>query len=218
VTKNTVTPIAVGENRYRVTELRRLIENQAVDIVAPDLPKVGGMRETRKIADVANQYYVPVAMHNVASPIATMAATHVGAAIPNSLAIEYSFLRARLVGGPRRGGRHRGRLHRGAGEARYRPHTRHGHRRGAYGRRRDAVRSGVSRSELDRRAQRVYRCLTRRKPKSSAEIEDFRSSTKRSVASSGATPRASTLAGPPSRFRTQKRRISSAGRTRRFLS
>jgi len=90
VTKNTVTPIAVGENRYRVvTELRRLIENQAVDIVAPDLPKVGGMRETRKIADVANQYYVPVAMHNVASPIATMAATHVGAAIPNSLAIEY---------------------------------------------------------------------------------------------------------------------------------
>jgi gluconate/galactonate dehydratase len=89
VTKGTTTPIAVGENRYRVTELRRLIENQAVDIVAPDLPKVGGMRETRKIADVANQYYVPVAMHNVASPVATVAATHVGAAIPNSLAIEY---------------------------------------------------------------------------------------------------------------------------------
>ena len=89
VTESTVTPIAVGENRYRVTELRRLIEDQAVDIVAPDLPKVGGMRETRKIADVANQYYVPVAMHNVASPVATMAAAHVGAAIPNSLAVEY---------------------------------------------------------------------------------------------------------------------------------
>ncbi|PHQ45746.1 enolase, partial [Halorubrum sp. C3] len=89
VTKSTTTPITVGENRYRVTELRRLIENQAVDIVAPDLPKVGGMRETRKIADVANQYYVPVAMHNVASPIATMAAAHVGTSIPNSLAIEY---------------------------------------------------------------------------------------------------------------------------------
>jgi gluconate/galactonate dehydratase len=47
------------------------------------------MRETRKIADVANQYYVPVAMHNVSSPVATMAAAHVGAAIPNSLAVEY---------------------------------------------------------------------------------------------------------------------------------
>jgi len=89
VTKSTLTPVAVGENRYRVTEHRRLLERQAVDIVAPDLPKVGGMRETRKIADVANQYYVPVAMHNVASPVATMAGAHVGAAIPNALAVEF---------------------------------------------------------------------------------------------------------------------------------
>jgi gluconate/galactonate dehydratase len=89
VTKSTLTPIAVGENRYRVTEHRRLLENQAVDIVAPDMPKVGGMRETRKIADVANQYYVPVAMHNVASPVGTVASAQVGAAIPNALAVEY---------------------------------------------------------------------------------------------------------------------------------
>ena len=47
------------------------------------------MRETRKIADVANQYYVPVAMHNVASPVATMAGAHVAAAIPNALAMEF---------------------------------------------------------------------------------------------------------------------------------
>ena len=89
VTQSTVTPVAVGENRYRVHGQRKLIEDQAVDIVAPDLPKVGGMRETRKIADLANLYYVPVAMHNVASPVATMASAHVGAAIPNSLAVEY---------------------------------------------------------------------------------------------------------------------------------
>jgi gluconate/galactonate dehydratase len=89
VTEQTTTPIAAGENRYRVTEHRRLIEDEAVDIVAPDLPKVGGMRETRKIADVANQFYVPVAMHNVASPVGTMASAQVGAAIPNALAVEY---------------------------------------------------------------------------------------------------------------------------------
>jgi gluconate/galactonate dehydratase len=89
VTSGTVTPIAAGENRYRVTEQRRLIEDGAVDIVAPDMPKVGGMRETRKIADVANQYYVPVAMHNVSSPVGTMASAQVGAAIPNTLAIEF---------------------------------------------------------------------------------------------------------------------------------
>ena len=89
VTESTRTPIATGENRYRVTEHRRLLEDGGVDIIAPDLPKVGGMRETRKIADLASQYYVPVAMHNVASPIGTMASAQVGAAIPNSLAVEY---------------------------------------------------------------------------------------------------------------------------------
>jgi gluconate/galactonate dehydratase len=89
VTESTLTPITAGENRYRVTEHRRLLEDGAVDIVAPDLPKVGGMRETRKIADVANQYYVPVAMHNVSSPVGTMAGAHVGTAIPNLLAVEY---------------------------------------------------------------------------------------------------------------------------------
>jgi len=89
VTDATVTPIAAGENRYRVTELRRLIEREAVDIATPDAPKVGGMRETRKIADVANQYYVPVALHNVASPVGTMASAQVAAAVPNALAVEF---------------------------------------------------------------------------------------------------------------------------------
>jgi gluconate/galactonate dehydratase len=89
ITRNTTTPITAGENVYRKHGHRRLLEEQAVDVIAPDLPKVGGMRETRKIADMADTYYVPVAMHNVSSPIGTMASAHVGAAIPNSLAVEF---------------------------------------------------------------------------------------------------------------------------------
>ncbi|WP_255193416.1 mandelate racemase/muconate lactonizing enzyme family protein [Natronobeatus ordinarius] len=89
VTQSTTTPITVGENVYRKHGQRRLLEGQAVDIIAPDMPKVGGMRETRKIADLADLYYVPVAMHNVSSPVATVASAHVGAAIPNALAVEY---------------------------------------------------------------------------------------------------------------------------------
>ncbi len=89
VTRDTTVPITAGENVYRKHGQRRLIEEQAVDILAPDLPKVGGMRETRKIADLADTYYVPVAMHNVSSPVATMASAHVGTAIPNALAVEY---------------------------------------------------------------------------------------------------------------------------------
>jgi gluconate/galactonate dehydratase len=89
VSQSTTVPIAAGENVYRKHGHRRLLEDQAVDVIAPDLPKVGGMREARKIADMADTYYVPVAMHNVSSPIATMASAQVGAAIPNSLAVEY---------------------------------------------------------------------------------------------------------------------------------
>ncbi|MFB6304800.1 MAG: mandelate racemase/muconate lactonizing enzyme family protein [Haloferacaceae archaeon] len=89
VTAGTTTPIAAGENRYRVTEHRRLLEEGAVDVVTPDVPKVGGMRETRKIADIADQHYVPLALHNVSSPVGTMASAHVAAAIPNALAVEF---------------------------------------------------------------------------------------------------------------------------------
>jgi D-xylonate dehydratase len=89
MTKSTTTPIAAGENVYRKFGQRTLLEPQAVDIVAPDLPRVGGMRETRKIADLADMYYIPVAMHNVSSPIGTMASAQVAAAIPNSLAVEF---------------------------------------------------------------------------------------------------------------------------------
>ncbi|MFB6134719.1 MAG: mandelate racemase/muconate lactonizing enzyme family protein [Halanaeroarchaeum sp.] len=89
VTQQTATPITAGENVYRTHGHRRLLEEQAVDIIAPDLPKVGGMRETQKIANLADMYYVPVAMHNVSSPIGTMASAQLAATIPNSLAVEY---------------------------------------------------------------------------------------------------------------------------------
>ncbi|OVE84682.1 mandelate racemase/muconate lactonizing enzyme family protein [Natronolimnobius baerhuensis] len=89
VTQHTTTPIATGENVYRTHGQRRLLENQAVDIIAPDLPRVGGMRETVKIANLADLYYIPVAMHNVSSPIGTMASAQAAVSIPNSLAVEY---------------------------------------------------------------------------------------------------------------------------------
>ncbi len=89
VTAGTSTPIAAGENRYRKFGLRPLIEKQAVDILTPDLAKGGGMRETAKIAELADLYYTPVAFHNVCSPIGTMATVHTAAALSNTLALEF---------------------------------------------------------------------------------------------------------------------------------
>ncbi len=47
-----------------------------------------GITEVRKIAALADTYYLPVAPHNPAGPICTLAAMHLAAAIPNFLILE----------------------------------------------------------------------------------------------------------------------------------
>jgi L-alanine-DL-glutamate epimerase-like enolase superfamily enzyme len=92
VTRSTRTPIATGENRFRVHELSRLIRDHGIDIVTPDPTTVGGLAETKRIADRAEEQYIPMSPHNVCSPVGTMACVHIGAAIPNFDLLEYHAL------------------------------------------------------------------------------------------------------------------------------
>jgi L-alanine-DL-glutamate epimerase-like enolase superfamily enzyme len=92
VKRATTTPICAGENLYLRHGFRELIEKQAVDIIMPDIPKCGGLSECRKIANLAELYYIPFAPHNVASPIGTMASAHVCASVPNFLVLEFHWL------------------------------------------------------------------------------------------------------------------------------
>ncbi len=85
-------PICAGENLYLRHGFRDLIEQQAVDIIMPDIPKCGGLSECRKIANLAEIYYIPFAPHNVSSPIGTMASCHVCATVPNFLVLEFHWL------------------------------------------------------------------------------------------------------------------------------
>jgi len=89
VKRHSHTPICAGENIYLRFGFRELIEKQAVDIVMPDLPKCGGLSDGRKIANLAELYYIPFAPHNVSSPIGTMASAHVCASVPNFLVLEW---------------------------------------------------------------------------------------------------------------------------------
>ena len=89
VTRATRTPICTGENLYRLEGFRAAIETQAARILAPDIPKMGGLMEFKKVADLAAAYYIPIAPHNVASPIGTVAGAQASAAIANFLVIEY---------------------------------------------------------------------------------------------------------------------------------
>ncbi|WP_243668568.1 mandelate racemase/muconate lactonizing enzyme family protein [Vulcanisaeta sp. JCM 16161] len=82
-------PIATGEKLYRLSQFRELIEKGATDIIHPDVQRLGGLLEMKKIAYLAEEYYVPVAIHNISSPIGTMANAHVAATIGDFIAIEW---------------------------------------------------------------------------------------------------------------------------------
>ena len=92
VTARSPVPICTGENLYLKYGFKELIENQATDIVSPDIPKVGGISEFKRIAEMADTYFMPVAPHNVSSPVATMAGVHACASISNFLVLEVHHL------------------------------------------------------------------------------------------------------------------------------
>jgi gluconate/galactonate dehydratase len=85
----TTTPIATGENLYRLGNFATLIELGGVDILAPDIQKVGGLAEVRRIAAYGDVHTRPLAPHNISGPIGTMASAHVCASIPNFLVLEW---------------------------------------------------------------------------------------------------------------------------------
>ena len=104
VAQGTTTPIATGENTYLAQGFTQLIDQRAVDIVAPDLQKAGGLSEARRIAELADRSYLPLAPHNISGPVGTLASAHICAAIPNFIALEWHaagvpFFDAMLAGG-----------------------------------------------------------------------------------------------------------------------
>ena len=66
-------PVCTGENLYGRQGFRRLIELQACSGVHIDIPKSGGLLESKKISDLAEMYYIWTACHNPASPVGTIA-------------------------------------------------------------------------------------------------------------------------------------------------
>lgn len=74
-------PICTGENLYGRQGFRRIIELQACAGVHIDIPKSGGLLESKKISDHADLYYIWTAAHNPASPVGTIASCHAAAAM-----------------------------------------------------------------------------------------------------------------------------------------
>ena len=82
------TPILTGEDIYLKEPFRVLCERHAVSKIHPDLATSGGILETHKIGDMAEEFGVPMAMHFAGTPISCMANVHCAAATQNFLALE----------------------------------------------------------------------------------------------------------------------------------
>jgi galactonate dehydratase len=103
IADETTVPIATGERLFTLWGFREVLEKGIADVIQPDMVHAGGVSQLKKIAAMAEAYYVAVAPHNPLSPVSTTACLHLDAAIPNFLIQEMVYGnpdRASLVSEP----------------------------------------------------------------------------------------------------------------------
>jgi galactonate dehydratase len=76
-------PVATGERIHTRHETRRLLELQAIDVLQTDITMSCGILEGKKIAAMADAYYVTFAPHNTGGPLSTAACLHLAACTSN---------------------------------------------------------------------------------------------------------------------------------------
>lgn len=83
-------PISVGERLHTRWDFVPVLENRLADFVMPDVTWTGGISELKKIAVMAEAYYVPISPHDAAGPINVLAGAHVMITVPNFYRLETS--------------------------------------------------------------------------------------------------------------------------------
>ena len=80
-----------GEILFGMEGFRELCEQNAVDVIMPDVKHCGGLLEGGRIAALAELHGVEVSPHNPAGPVSTAASAHLCAGIPNFRVLEYQW-------------------------------------------------------------------------------------------------------------------------------
>ena len=86
----TSVPLASGERLYSKWAFRDLLQRRAIEIAQPEITRIGGITEGKKIATLAECFLVKVAPHDGSvGPVAEMANVHVLACSPNCIYLEH---------------------------------------------------------------------------------------------------------------------------------
>ncbi len=75
--------VMTGEKLELLNEFLPFLTNGAADVLHPDIAYAGGITGCRKVADLAELYYVPVVTHCVGSLVQLLATAHYGAVTRN---------------------------------------------------------------------------------------------------------------------------------------
>ena len=88
VARYTCIPVATGERLCTKYEFVRVLETGAASILQPNLGRVGGILEAKKIAGMAEAHYAQIAPHLYCGPVVAAANIQLAACIPNFLILE----------------------------------------------------------------------------------------------------------------------------------
>jgi galactonate dehydratase len=77
-----VVPLGFGASVLQPAVFQDLLRDGLIDVVRPDI-SVYGILQSRRIAAMAETYYTAVAPHHEGGPVATVAAMHLAASLPN---------------------------------------------------------------------------------------------------------------------------------------
>ena len=82
--------ICVGERLHTRWEFVPIFENKLADYIMPDVTWTGGLTELKKIATMAEAYYIPISPHDASGPINVVAGAQVMMTVPNFYRVETS--------------------------------------------------------------------------------------------------------------------------------
>ncbi|MGH9674816.1 MAG: enolase C-terminal domain-like protein [Bryobacteraceae bacterium] len=92
----TVTPLGLGRHVHRAGDFQDMLREEVIDVLRPSLAR-NGLAQIRRMAALAETYYVAIAPYHMGGPIATAAALHLAASLPNFFIQQIPYRRQRLV-------------------------------------------------------------------------------------------------------------------------
>jgi len=87
---NTDINLCIGERKYTRWDFAPYLQEGLVNYIMPDICWTGGISEMKRIAILAETYYVPISPHDASGPINVISGAHVLMNVPNIYRLEMS--------------------------------------------------------------------------------------------------------------------------------